>query len=672
MALGDGKAKKEVEDVKEELGFILDAVSSIGDQLVASFEEAVDGASELGGKVDIVGKTLQRGLVSDLKQSVKNTESLIDLQSKVTRGVATQKDIAKETEKIALNRARLAAKREVLGNRLTKRQKTLIAQEEQQLDLQEDALNSIKEQNVEQQKNKSLLSIGNESLKNMVDNLDKSGTLSAILEGRFSEVITLSRLGELSLLAIGNAILKGSENMAKLAQTTGISKEAAFELQKSLNQSAIDSGNVAFTGEKATKAFVALSKETGLVADFGGQTLETFSMLTNKLGLAEDAAGSLATMARLQGKETEKILSDTVDTASAIAKQAGVGINVKGVLEDVASASASIKVSLGSNPELLAEAATNAALLGTNLAGVDAIANSLLDFETSIKNELAAEMLLGADINLEKARQLALTNDLAGLSEEIANQEEITASFANGNRIQQEAAAAALGLSRDALSEMVMKQQLNALSAEEFKNTYGEATYEQMQSVSAQEKLALSAGKMKDAISQIGLAFAPFLDGLAKGVSLLAESKTFLTVMGGLLAGLAARQAALAAISFATAVSKIFAGFSPLGPLGIPGAIAAVAGMGGLIAGASSVIGTADDMIAPPGYGDRILSTPKGSIALNNQDSIVAGTNLSGGGGNSMNETNALLNQILNKQGTVKMNATSVGTAFSVNSRQIQ
>ena len=672
MGLGDGQAKNEAQEVNKELGYILDAVSSLGDQLVDSFQQAVDGASELNGKVDIVGKTLQRGLVSDLKQSVKNTESLIDLQSKVTRGVATQKDIAKETEKIALNRARLAAKREVLGNRLTKRQKTLIAQEEQQLDLQEEALDSIKEQNVEQQKNKSLLSIGNESLKGMVDKLDKSGTLSAILEGRFSEVVTLSRLGELSLFAIGNSILKGSENMAKLAQTTGISKDAAFELQKSLNQSAIDSGNVAFTGEKATKAFAALSKETGLVADFGGQTLETFSMLTNKLGLAESAAGSLATMARLQGKETEKILSDTVDTASAIAKQAGVGINVKGVLEDVASASASIKVSLGSNPELLAEAATNAALLGTNLAGVDAIANSLLDFETSIKNELAAEMLLGADINLEKARQLALTNDLAGLSEEIANQEEITASFANGNRIQQEAAAAALGLSRDALSEMVMKQQLNALSAEEFKNTYGEATYEQMQSVSAQEKLALSAGKMKDAISQIGLAFAPFLDGLAKGVSLLAESKTFLTIMGGLLAGLAARQAALAAISFATAVSKIFAGFSPLGPLGIPGAIAAVAGMGGLIAGASSVIGTADDMIAPPGYGDRILSTPKGSIALNNQDSIVAGTNLGGGGGNSMNETNALLNQILNKQGTVKMNATSVGTAFSVNSRQIQ
>ena len=42
MAIGDGKAKKEAAEIKEELGFILDAVSSIGDKLVASFEDAVD------------------------------------------------------------------------------------------------------------------------------------------------------------------------------------------------------------------------------------------------------------------------------------------------------------------------------------------------------------------------------------------------------------------------------------------------------------------------------------------------------------------------------------------------------------------------------------------------------------------------------------------------------
>ncbi len=663
------KTKEELNNIREEFGFLENSLKSLATSLSENLSGPIAGISKDANKIaNSLGKDIANAATTANKQ-LKNQEDLIN---SINKGINVEKKIQAEISKVQKNRTNIQRKIKALKLEGLSVDEEQIKKLEAQLDGQEEILNALSSANSEKQKSKDLVDLSKDAMKKFADKIDESGTLSELLAGNFSEVLTLTRLSQLALVAVGSAILAGSKNMAKLSQETGISKDAAQDLQKSLNQSAIDSENIAFTGEKANKAFVGLSKQTGLVADFGGQTLETFSMLTNKLHLADDAASSLATMARLQGKETEKILSDTVDTASAIAKQAGVGINVKGVLEDVASASASIKVSLGSNPELLAEAATNAALLGTNLKGVDDIANSLLDFETSIKNELAAEMLLGKDINLEKARQLALTNDLAGLSEEIANQEEITASFANGNRIQQEAAAAALGLSRDALSEMVMKQQLNALSAEEFKNTYGEATYEQMQSVSAQEKLTLSAGKMKDSIAQIGLAFAPFLDGLAKGVSLLAESKVFLTIMGSLLAGLAARQAALAAISFATAVTKIFAGFSPLGPLGIPGAIAAVAGMGGLIAGAASVIGTADDMIAPPGYGDRILSTPKGSIALNNQDSVVAGTNLGGGGGNSMNETNALLNQILNKQGTVKMNATSVGTAFSVNSRQIQ
>jgi len=666
MAIGDGKAKKEAQDIKEELGFVLDAVSSIGDKLISSFEEAVDSASNLGDEVDIVGKTLKRGLVADTKAAVKNTEDLIKANVRQQKGLLKQGEVEKLKTKLLETQVLFETRKTVAARNGLALSEEETKEFEDQLAIQEEILDNIDKEEKERLKSIPLSKVLAKNLAAGANEIDKSGTLAGILEGRFSEVVTVARLGELAVAAIATAILAGNKNMAKLSQETGISKDAAFELQKSLSKAALDSGNVAFTGEKATKAFVALSKETGLVADFGGQTLETFSMLTTKLGLAEDAASSLTTMARLQGKETEKILSDTVATASSLAKQAGVGLNVKGVLEDVASASNSIKVSLGSNPELLAEAATNAALLGTNLAGVDAIASSLLDFESSIKNELAAEMLLGKDLNLEKARQLALTNDLAGLAEEIANQEEITASFASGNRVQQEAAAAALGLSRDALADMVMKQQLNALSAEEFKNTYGEATYEQMQSVSAQEKLALSFGKLKDSIAQIGLAFAPFLDAVAKAVSFVFSMKETLVVLGGLLAGLAARQAILAAISLKKSIFEIFAGNSKFGPVGIAASIAAV---GTMMALANTE--TVDDAVIPPGYGQRIMSGPKGSIAFNDDDTIVAGTNL-GGGGNNMKETNALLNQILNKQGTVKMNATSVGTAFSVNSRQIQ
>ena len=39
------------------------------------------------------------------------------------------------------------------------------------------------------------------------------------------------------------------------------------------------------------------------------------------------------------------------------------------------------------------------------MAKVESIADSLLNFEESISNELQAELLIGRDINLEKARQ---------------------------------------------------------------------------------------------------------------------------------------------------------------------------------------------------------------------------------------------------------------------------
>jgi hypothetical protein len=39
-----------------------------------------------------------------------------------------------------------------------------------------------------------------------------------------------------------------------------------------------------------------------------------------------------------------------------------------------------------------------------------------------------------------------------------------------------------------------------------------------------------------------------------------------------------------------------------------------------------------DDVMSEGGYGKRTLLTPKGSIKLNNQDTVIAGTNLGGGG----------------------------------------
>ena len=665
MPLGDGKSKKEAQEINKELGYILDAVSSLGDQLVNSFQDAVDGASELGSQVDVVGKTMQRGLVADLKQSVKNTNTLIDLQSKVTRGVATQRDIAKEQEKIALNRARLDAKREILGSQLTKRQKTLLAQESQQLDLQEEAFESIKKQNTAQIAQRGILGNIVKSASDLLTKLDKSGLSAKILSNEFSLFQKATILGEASLLGIFKGILQGSDSIANIAKSTGVSVDEALRLQKSFAALEDSSEKVFITSKGLNQAFTELSSQTGLIADFGGETLQTQATLTKQLGLSAEQAGKLSLLSRLQGKSTEDILGKTVKTVGAISSQNKVGLNVKKVLEDISSVSDDIAVSLGNNPEALAEAASKARLFGASLEQVDAIAASLLDFESSIQSELEAQLLTGQNLNLSKARGLALENDLAGLSEELASNSAVISSFSSQNRIQQEAVASALGMSREQLAGIALQQEFNNLSAQQFRDTYGEITYEQLQSQSASEKFSSVLEKIQGIIADFGTAFAPFLDGFASSAGFLASNKVAAAALVGVLS-------TLATVSLAASIARIFGSFAllPFGA-GIPLAIGAVAGLLAMISTAKTSI--ADDMIMPAGYGNTMITGPKGSIALNNQDSVIAGTNLFGGGGNSeAKETNRLLRAYLEKGTQVNVVNTDFNNQMSATSYAIQ
>jgi hypothetical protein len=209
------------------------------------------------------------------------------------------------------------------------------------------------------------------------------------------------------------------------------------------------------------------------------------------------------------------------------------------------------------SPEILAEAATQARALGLSLSQVDAIASSILDFESSIEKELSFELLTGKQINLEKARELALNNDLVGLTEELKNNAEITEVFATGNRIQQEAAAAAIGLSRDDLADMVYQQELIKLGAEGFTAAYGEQAYQSMLAQSASEKFEASLEKIKGVIGDIGTIFSPIIDGFAAMVGYISESKVAVALIATAM-GITAVSSVITAVgSIWTSLAKI-------------------------------------------------------------------------------------------------------------------
>jgi hypothetical protein len=70
----------------------------------------------------------------------------------------------------------------------------------------------------------------------------------------------------------------------------------------------------------------------------------------------------------------------------------------------------------GSVPALT-QAVAQAKLLGTNLETTKKQASALLDFESSIENELQAELITGQQFNLERARSASLMGDLTTTNE---------------------------------------------------------------------------------------------------------------------------------------------------------------------------------------------------------------------------------------------------------------
>ena len=88
--------------------------------------------------------------------------------------------------------------------------------------------------------------------------------------------------------------------------------------------------------------------------------------------------------------------------------------------------------------------------------------------------------------------------------------------------------------------------------------------------------------------------------------------------------------------------------FTSLSAIPVIGPVLGIAAAAGAVALGYSYYSKADDMVAPAGYGNRVLTGPEGSIALNNKDSVIAGTDLFGNtdGGQSSENTDSGTSQM--------------------------
>jgi hypothetical protein len=245
-----------------------------------------------------------------------------------------------------------------------------------------------------------------------------------------------------------------------IQKNLGISHEAAFEMNKELEHMAIHMGR---THKDVVAANSEINSFLGTSVTLSEKQLKDQVALTKNAGLEADERAGIMKFSLLTGKSQEKIYN-------SIGRQNKGVLSNKKVLSEVLKTSGQLAAQYKNNPELLGKAVTQAQKLGMTLEQTKNISSALLNFEDSISAELEAELLTGQDLNLEKARYLALQGDSAGAAAELMKNlgPNGLAKFQKMNVIQQEAYAKALGMSADELADSLIKQkQLDALGKQE-------------------------------------------------------------------------------------------------------------------------------------------------------------------------------------------------------------
>ena len=182
------------------------------------------------------------------------------------------------------------------------------------------------------------------------------------------------------------------------------------------------------------------------------QLVKDFAVLKSEFGFEGAELENIQNFAVATGKSIGQVVKESVKLGKGLfTSKQSIGV--------IAKISPTIALSFRKGSQELIKAAQKAKLLGMELDDIQSFGDNILDIETSIQAEMEARALTGKNINLDAARYYALTNDVAGLQEEMLKNIGSSAEFGKMNRIQQQALANVFGKQIDEIAKILLAQE---------------------------------------------------------------------------------------------------------------------------------------------------------------------------------------------------------------------
>lgn len=266
------------------------------------------------------------------------------------------------------------------------------------------------------------------------------------------------------------SVMQLDKETETLSRTFNITYREAQAMRAEINRASGLMVDVNVSTKDVIESLVEVNKALGTTGKLSSENLATFSKLRELAGFTNEEIIGFNNLSLTTGKTLENVTGELMAQARISSTRQGVALNERDILKEIKDVSAATTLSFGKNPKLIADAVATTKALGLELSKVEAIADSMLNFESSIGAELEAQVLTGRSLNLNAARFAALNNDVAGLAKEINAQIGSSADFANMNRIQQEAIAKSVGMNREELAKtLFVQEQLTGISGDEAK-----------------------------------------------------------------------------------------------------------------------------------------------------------------------------------------------------------
>jgi hypothetical protein len=249
-------------------------------------------------------------------------------------------------------------------------------------------------------------------------------------------------------------------------QSTGLLVSQTGNLVSNIRSVSTDFANLGASAEDIATAAADFTNEFSGLEQPSKQVLGSMIALNKNFGIGTKEASELNKIFQNIGGLTATQSQYLIGQTSEMAKMAGVAPDK--VIKDMAENSEYVYRYFQGSPQELAKAAVQAAKLGTSIKEAGKVADNLLDFESSITQELEASAILGTNINLGQARYLASTNDVLGAQQAVVDEVSKLGDITQLNKWQQDALTAATGMEFESLvNQQRIRERFGKLNKEQ-------------------------------------------------------------------------------------------------------------------------------------------------------------------------------------------------------------